>query len=247
MGPRPRGTHLVEWAFTDRLAGLSAPPYDGANLGTHVGDDPDAVASNRARLTAEFDLSPECLVVMSQVHGRDVAVIGDPPDTPPQVDALVTDVTELALVTQVADCVPILLASDAGVIAAVHSGWRGVVAGVVDASVERLRAVGEPDAGIHAWIGPSICPGCYEVGDDVRDAVSAAAPAAYATTRHGTAAVDVGAGVAEQLARQGVSVEVIPGCTFEDEHLFSFRRDRATGRQAGVIVMRAVADPERAS
>jgi hypothetical protein len=91
---------------------------------------------------------------------------------------------------------------------------------------------------VHAWIGPAICPACYEVSEEVRDEVAAVAPAAFARTRTGTPAVDVRAGVAEQLLARGISAEIVGGCTFESDELYSFRRDAVTGRQAGVIVLR---------
>lgn len=238
---RTAGPVEVEWIFTDRTSGHSAPPYDQANLGTHVGDSPEAVAANRSGLAQALDVAPGALVTMNQVHGREVAIVDAScaaDSAPIQADALITAQSGLVLVTQVADCVPVLLASPEGLIGAVHSGWRGVVAGVVDAAVEALVAEGAPATTMRAWVGPSICAGCYEVGEQVREQVASAAPAAYAETRWGTAAVDVGAGVAEQLARHGVAVETIAGCTAEDDRLFSYRRDGRTGRQAGAIMMR---------
>jgi YfiH family protein len=246
MGVRVRGRfHLddggvVEWLFTDRTAGVSSPPFDGANLGLHVEDDPVDVAANRAALAAQLAISVDALATMNQVHGRDVAEVVAPWDVrlPPRADALITDSTDVALVTQVADCVPILLASPGGMIAAVHSGWRGVVAGVVDATMEAFIDRGVPVETLRAWIGPAICAGCYEVGAQVRDEVAQAASAAWAQTRWGSPAVDVRAAVGQQLARYGVGADVVDDCTFHDEGLFSYRRDGRTGRQAGVIMRR---------
>lgn len=233
----------VEWVFTDRSGGRSSPPFDAANLGTHVGDEPDAVAANRALLSHALSADCASLITMEQVHGRDVAVVTGPyaPQNPPvRADAVITSTPNLVLVTQVADCVPVLLACPEGMIGAVHSGWRGVVAGVVDCAVDALVEAGAATQTMRAWIGPAICAGCYEVGEQVREQVSAVAPAAFAQTRWGTAAVDVVAGVAEQLTRRGICVETIDGCTYEDDRMFSYRRDGRTGRQAGAIVMRAV-------
>lgn len=233
----------VEWVFTDRTGGRSAPPFDGSNLGTHVGDEPDAVAANRELLADALGVDSASLITMEQVHGRDVAVINAPfapQDAPVRADAVITSRPGLVLVTQVADCVPVLLASPEGLVGAVHSGWRGVVAGVVDAAVDALVEQGAQVHTVRAWIGPAICPGCYEVGEQVRAQVAAVAPAAFAQTRWGTAAVDVVAGVAEQLTRRGISVETIEACTAEDDRLFSYRRDGRTGRQAGAIMMHPV-------
>ena len=234
------GEWSVDWVFTDRTAGASVAPYDEANLGTHVGDDHQAVLANRARLAGELDVGPGALVTMEQVHGREVGVLTEVPEagSPTIVaDALITGIADLALVTQVADCVPVLLACPEGLVGVVHSGWRGVVAGVVEAAIDALVDRGAHADGIRAWIGPSICAECYEVGEQVREEVSAAAPAAFAHTRWGTAAVDVRGGVLEQLDRRGVHAQVIEGCTAEDDRLYSYRRDGRTGRQAGAIVM----------
>ena len=235
----------VAWVFTDRLGGVSAPPYDSANLAGHVEDDPVDVAANRAALAGELGIDlasdPDALVTMTQVHGRDVASVDRSyvASDPPQADALITDLAGVALVTQVADCVPILLASPEGTIAAVHSGWRGVVAGVVDATIDAFRAGGTRPESLRAWVGPSICAGCYEVGEDVREQVAAAAASAYAVTTAGTPAVDVRAGVLEQLAHHAIAAEVIDACTAQDDRLFSYRRDGRTGRQAGAIMRRS--------
>lgn len=246
MGVRARGEmpladgSVVRWMFTDRTGGVSAPPFDSANLGLHVDDDPADVAANRALVAAECDVSVDALATMNQVHGREVAVVSAAPvhDPPPRADALISQASDVALVTQVADCVPLLLAEPAGMIAAVHSGWRGVVAGVVDEAVQAFAERAVAVQTLQAWIGPSICAGCYEVGDDVREQVSQAASAAWAKTRWGSPAVDVSAAVSQQLSRYGIKAHVVQACTFHDEGLFSYRRDGRTGRQAGVIVRR---------
>ena len=227
------GDLSVEWAFTDRHDGVSVGPYSALNVGGKVDDDPSAVARNRA-IVASY-VGADALARVHQVHGRDVVRLDRPLDEPPPADAAVTSTLGLALVVQVADCVPLLLADlSGGQVAVVHAGWRGVAAGVVDAALDALAASGP----VRAWIGPAICPGCYEVSEEVRDEVAAAVPEAAATTRQGTAAVDVRAGVMAQLAARGVVGELIGGCTFESPDLYSFRRDAVTGRQAGVIILR---------
>lgn len=227
------GAFAAEWLFTDRRDGASAGEYASLNVGASVGDDPEAVAANRAIIAGY--MGADALALVRQVHGRDVARLNAPVATPPDADAVITDVPGLPIAVQTADCVPILLADlDGGQVAAVHAGWRGVVADVVGAALDELA----PGGPVHAWIGPAICPACYEVSKEVRAQVSAVAPAAYAHTRIGTPAVDVRAGVAQQLLARGISAEMVGGCTFESEDLYSFRRDPVTGRQAGVIVLR---------
>ncbi len=123
-------------------------------------------------------------VIMRQVHGADVAVVGDTPDDAPVCDALVAVTPGVALLARAADCVPVLLGDPAaGVIAAVHSGRPGLAAGVVPAAVARMRELGA--TGITAWIGPHVCGACYEVPEQMRDAVAAVVPEAHATTSWG--------------------------------------------------------------
>lgn len=223
----------AEWVFTDRVGGVSSGPFAALNLGGSVGDDPACVSDNR-RAVAEM-VGCTGLAFARQVHGRDVALLRAIPEHPPAADAIVTDQPGLAISVQVADCVPVLLADlAAGRVAAVHAGWRGVAADVVGATLEQMSPLGP----VQAWIGPAICPACYEVSVEVRDEVAEQVPEAAAQTRSGTPAVDVRAGVLAQLRRHGIDAELIGGCTFEDPQLFSYRRDTTTGRQAGVIVMR---------
>ena len=226
----------AEWLFTDRRDGASAEPYAALNLGGSVGDDAAAVAANRARVAGW--LGSERLALVRQVHGCDVVRLRDYPDEPPAADAVVTDRADLPVATQVADCVPILLADlRVGQVAAVHAGWRGLAAGVVGAALDAMSCEGP----VHAWIGPAICAGCYEVGAEVRDEVAAVAPEAASVTRSGTPAVDLRAGILAQLAARGITGILVGGCTYEDPDLYSYRRDRVTGRQAGVIVLRQTA------
>jgi hypothetical protein len=227
------GAFAAEWLFTDRRDGVSAGEYAALNVGASVGDEPEAVAANRALIAGYLDA--DALALVRQVHGRDVARLTAPASTPPDADAVITDARDLPIAVQTADCVPILLADlTGGQVAAVHAGWRGVVADVVGAALDELAPIGA----VHAWIGPAICPGCYEVSEEVRAEVAAVAPQAYAQTRAGTPAVDVRAGVAAQLARRGITAEIVGDCTFEDPRLYSYRREAVTGRQAGVIVLR---------
>lgn len=170
---------------------------------------------------------------MRQVHGSVVAEV-DGVDTVPTADALVTRVPGLALMTRAADCVPVLLAAGSEGVAAVHAGREGVVAGVVGAAVDSLRAGSE--AQVRAWIGPHVCGRCYEVPAAMRDEMGALVPESLSQTSWGTPALDLGAGVAAQLAALGVEVERIGGCTMEDEKLWSHRRSgAAAGRMAGVV------------
>lgn len=201
----------VEVAFTDAevdLAGVRA-----AQVGAIFGGDP---------------------VAMEQVHGAEVAVVGAG-SAWPTADALVTVDPAVTLVVRVADCVPVVVADrDAGLIGVAHAGRRGMCEGVVPALIDQLRAQGA--RALQAWVGPHICGGCYEVPDQMRAEVSRVVPAAWSQTRWGTPSVDLGRGVAHQLAEAGVDHVAVGGCTFEDAALFSYRRQgAAAGRSAGLV------------
>ncbi|MFE9018250.1 peptidoglycan editing factor PgeF [Streptomyces sp. NPDC007808] len=229
----------AHFAFTDRWGGVSAAPYEELNLGGAVGDDTDAVITNRELAAKSLGLDPARVVWMNQVHGTDVAVVDGPwGDRPvPEVDTVVTAQRGLALAVLTADCVPVLLADPvAGIIAAAHAGRPGMLAGVVPATLRAMTERGADPARIVARTGPAVCGRCYEVPEPMRAEVAAVEPAAYAETSWGTPAVDVTAGVHAQLARLGVGDrEQSPVCTRESSDHFSYRRDRTTGRLAGYV------------
>lgn len=209
----------VSVAFTDRRLDLG----DLA---------PDAVrAAGLAELAGATGATP---YLMHQVHGVDVHLVEAPAEPTPDADALLTDRTGIALLARAADCVPVLLVADSGLVGAVHAGREGVRRGVVSAAVERMRAFGV--AGVRGWIGPHICGRCYEVPAEMRAEVAAAVPASWSETSWGTSALDLGAGVRAQLEAAEVSVTEVGGCTREDDRLHSHRRDgSAAGRLAGVV------------
>lgn len=230
----------VELAFTDRLGGVSAAPYDELNLSVAGDDDPQAKAENHRLLLTDFAPGGR-LADLYQVHGRDVVVAAPGPGEPwvrPHADGIVTTSYDVVLMVRAADCVPVLLADvETGVIGAVHAGRQGMALGVAGATVERMRDLGA--ARVTAWIGPSICGRCYEVPEAVRDEVTAVEPASAATTSWGTPALDVAGGVRAQLERIGVEVRDVGACTREHDGLYSYRRDGVgAGRQAGVIRLR---------
>ncbi len=217
-------------AVTDRSAGVSAGRYAGLNLGAHVDDAPDAVTENRRRLTERLGRP---VVYMDQCHGAEIAVVDGVPDVPPSCDALVTRSTEVALAVLVADCVPVLLSGAGGVVAAVHAGRPGLVAGVVPRTLEVMRELGAGE--VDAVVGPSVCGRCYEVPAPMRDAAAAVQPVSATVSWTGTPAIDVAAGVVAQLRDAGVEVRWVPGCSRERGDLYSYRRDGRTGRFAGVV------------
>ena len=236
--------------FTTRRGGVSPAPWSALNLGANVGDDPDRVRENRARVGRWLGAP---VAFAAQVHGDGVLLLGEPEraewasDAPPlaagEADAVVTGARGLGLGVLVADCVPVLLAdAQARVVGVVHAGRAGVRLGVMHRAVDALLAAGATTARLRAAVGPAVCGECYEVPAAMRDAVAAVVPAAASSTPHGTAALDLPAAVLAQLAASGVEDVVhVDRCTLEDPDLFSHRRatgaGTSTGRQAGVIVL----------
>ncbi|WP_405612195.1 peptidoglycan editing factor PgeF [Streptomyces sp. NBC_00076] len=230
----------AHFAFTDRWGGVSAVPYEELNLGGAVGDGPDAVRTNRELAAKSLGLEPAQVVWMNQVHGSDVLVVDGPGGSAsavPAVDAVVTARRGVALAVLTADCTPVLLADPvAQVVAAVHAGRPGMVAGVVPAAVRAMIEIGAEPSRIVARTGPAVCGRCYEVPEEMRAEVAAVEPTAHARTSWGTPAVDVAAGVHAQLERLGVrDREQSPVCTLESGDHFSYRRDRTTGRLASYV------------
>lgn len=149
-------------------------------------------------------------------------------------DAMVTTQPGLVLLVRSADCVPVLMAADEGVVAAAHAGRKGMSLGTVVAAVEQMRALGADR--ISAWLGPHICGSCYEVPEDLQREIGPAVPAAVCRTRSGTPGLDLAAGISAQLADCGVQVESVGECTRENRDFFSYRRDgNNAGRQGGLI------------
>ncbi len=171
---------------------------------------------------------------MHQVHGHEVVDIGET-DQVPQADALVTTSAGVALLVRAADCVPVLFADvQRGIIGAAHAGRKGLAAGVVPNTVQRLRALGAEQ--LTAWVGPHICGRCYEVPEAMRAEIAALVPESYAVTRWGTPGLDIGAGVIAQLEQAGCGVVQVDRCTYEHAQLHSHRRDAvAAGRFGGLV------------
>lgn len=228
--PAPRNVHALS---TTRKGGVSSGAYDSLNLGEHVGDDLEAVAANRSRLRPALgDAMPRWL---KQVHGVRVTRDADVSHAP--ADAAVTARRDVACVVMTADCLPVIFCDRAGTrVAAAHAGWRGLAAGVLEATMRSMDT-----DGLMAWLGPAIGPQAYEVGDEVRKAFVDHAPEAAQAFRPGRAAGKWWCDL-YRLARQrleAAGVEDIYGggfCTFTDrERFFSFRRDGECGRMATLI------------
>ena len=215
--------------FTDRLSGNSSGVYASLNLGDHVGDIPEAVASNRALIIAKFGPTQ----YMNQVHGNRVAIIEEVTEEIPTADALVTGIPGITLAVMVADCIPLLLKSSYAV-AAVHVGRKGLLNRVAEKAIDVMREIS--DSGISAIIGPAICGKCYEVSDEIFSEVTKGHPDSASQTVSGTPALDLVAALISDLQKLGITdIDNQSRCTLEHDDLYSYRRDGATGRQVGLV------------
>jgi YfiH family protein len=228
-------------ACTTRTGGVSSPPFDSLNLGLHVGDRSFDVLENRARVARLLGIDPRRLTFAEQVHGGEAALVGrheagrgalDHADALPGVDGLVTADAGIPLAILTADCVPVLLHDpEAGVLGVAHAGWRGLVAGIVEATVDAMVALGARAEAIRSALGPFIGPECFEVGEEVVEAVGEE----FGVRRPGVRPrLDLGDAVGARLARRGVVAKLSPAaCTAcGPTPLFSYRRSNRTGRQA---------------
>ncbi|GAB2670238.1 peptidoglycan editing factor PgeF [Arenimonas aestuarii] len=217
--------------------GVSAPPFDRLNLGSNCGDEPAAVRENRRRFR-EWLALPSEPVWLKQVHGTGVLRVEDRAGelangTPAEADAAVTSHPGVVLAILTADCLPVVFAADDGSeIGAAHAGWRGLAAGVLEATIAAMRT---PPARLRAWLGPAAGPDHYEIGAEVRDALIAGDPgaaSAFLPTRPGHWRVDLFALARRRLAALGLAGVHGGGlCTIADpSRFFSHRRDGRSGR-----------------
>ncbi|MEN9760354.1 MAG: hypothetical protein RI906_180 [Pseudomonadota bacterium] len=243
----------VKTLVTTREGGVSLGPYgtrqgrDGLNLGAYCGDSAEAVAENRRRLAGRLPSPP---VWLKQVHGARVHALWDEPLSnqaagtvdEPEADAAVTNRPGLVLAVLSADCLPVLLCDHRQqVVAAAHAGWRGLAAGVLEATVTAMRERLRPDSRIMAWLGPAIGPNAFEVGEDVvracTDGIVGAAHRFAPGRAPGKWFADLPGLAVDRLRSSGVEHISASGlCTVScPDTFYSHRRDRITGRQACLI------------
>jgi YfiH family protein len=264
---------VVRALITTRHDGVSAAPFDGFNLGTHVGDDPGAVQSNRMRLRQHLPAEPRW---MEQVHGVQCLHLGSTAPAPasqsalPQGDAAVTRDAGVVCAVLSADCLPVLLcATDGSAVGVAHAGWRGLAGGVIESALQGLSVLGTPATQVMAWLGPAISGARFEVGAEVRaafldrasedagafvqyrpqDATQPNATQPGATQPGGEKYLaNLYALARARLRRAGVA-QVYGGgfCTYMDrQRFFSYRREGRTGRMASLIWLAPAAGHSRA-
>ncbi len=192
-------------------------PYSGFSVCHYVGDSPAHVAECRRELAAFLGVRPEALIVPRQTHGCRIAVVDRvpfPPEELESTDAVITSLPGVAVGVNTADCVPVLLsAPGAGIVAAVHAGWRGAVAGIVGRTVAKMAQLGAEPSDIRAAIRPCICVECFEVGEEV----AVRFPEEFVVRRESVRPhVDLPSYVASQLAEAGIkpgNISMPQGCT----------------------------------
>lgn len=235
-------------AFFTRRGGVSQGPYSSLNFSVSVGDTEGAVSKNLELAARALGVEPERVFCLSQVHGNQTVTLRGAERREEVLerrgDALVSGAPDLACAVRTADCVPILLADRSkGAVAAVHAGWRGVVAGVVSAAVSALDALARGNYDLIAAIGPHISQAAFEVSEDVAEQLLAVAPGLPGVADRSAAkpCVSLRVLVRAELERAGLrpeAVDDVPGCTVGDAHFFySYRRDGPrSGRHLSAIV-----------
>lgn len=222
---------------TTRCGGYSQAPYQGLNLALHVGDDPTTVQANRALLRQTLPLPAEpCW--LHQTHSTEIIEAKAINKATCAADAVYTTTPDHVCVVLTADCLPVLFCDQAGKqVAAVHAGWRGLLQGILENTIQSLQTPGET---LLAWLGPAIGPHAFEVGDEVYRAFITASPqaaAAFTIARSHHWYADLYQLARQRLIRQGITA-IYGGtrCTFsEAKHFYSYRRDKVTGRMASLI------------
>ncbi len=233
--PAPHG-------FFTRRGGVSTGPFSSLNCSLSSPDDPAAVLENRGRVARSLDTGPDRLLGLTQVHSTRVVTVTEPwaPGQGRQADAMVTSLPGLALGIVTADCAPVLFSDASGrIVGAAHAGWRGAVAGVLEATIDAMTALGVAVGDIAAAVGPCIGQASYEVGPDLRDAVlgrdDAGSRFFAPGQRDGRWQFDLAGYCAERLAVAGVGHVIVTGFdTLAGEDSF-FSHRRRTLRNAGPI------------
>ncbi|WP_338809721.1 peptidoglycan editing factor PgeF [Neisseria leonii] len=229
--PAPPTVHTL---LTTRRGGVGSKPFDSLNLGSHVGDYPENVAANRARVEQTVGRP---VIYLNQIHSTDV-VYADCAHNGHTADASINSDGLAACAVMTADCLPVLFCDEDGTtVAAAHAGWRGLAGGIVQNTADAMRV---PPEKLLAYLGPAIGPEAFEVGQDVWDAFCLPDPGAadaFDPIGEGKYLADIYRLACRILRRHGIN-RIYGGnrCTvLERDHFFSYRRDGRTGRMASII------------
>ncbi len=233
--PNWKAPKQVKAFASTRVGGCSEVPYQGLNLGMHVGDDPERVQRNRYLLQQQTGM-PSAPVWLNQTHSTVVAEIGKPTSEVLDADGVITSASNIVCSAMTADCLPVLITNTQGSqVAAVHAGWRGLAGGIVENALEKFSN------DVMLWLGPAIGPQAFEVGEDVLQAFlgydANSDKAFVATGQPGKWWADMAMLTRLRMAKLGIDQVFDSGlCTYQDsKRFYSYRRDGVTGRQATFI------------
>ncbi len=234
---------VIASLITTRDGGVSQPPYDSMNLGKHVGDDSKCVDENRALLTQSLPANP---VWLEQVHGTDIFDADHwDQSSVPVADAAVTTQPQRVLCIMTADCLPVLLASKGGeVIGIAHAGWRGLAAGIIEKTIQKMKQKVHQDIEIQAFLGPAIGPESFQVGQEVKDIFEQQDPKSSQAFNPCSEPMKYWADIYQlaKLRLKSQGIEQIDGadrCTVKEPCFYSYRRDHITGRMASLLWIKA--------
>ncbi|MCG6218148.1 peptidoglycan editing factor PgeF [Vibrio furnissii] len=238
--PRWPAPVSVKALSSTRVGGFSLPPYDGLNVGMHVGDDPHRVECNRHWLQQQAGM-PSAPIWLNQTHSTVVVEVDAPTAQVLDADGVWTQAPNVVCSAMTADCLPVLIANTQGTkVAAVHAGWRGLSAGIVEQALTQFA-----NDDVVVWLGPAIGPQAFEVGDDVLAAFSAHDDHAHLAFKPAHQAgkwwADMNHLTRLRLRQLGIDAVFDNGlCTYQQaDQFYSYRRDGVTGRQASFIWIEA--------
>ncbi len=226
-----------DWSLPGRVRALTTTVAAG-NLATHTGEDPQRVRANRDALRAESTIPSEPRW-LTQVHGP-LVLNADDVDESVEADGSWTSTRGVVCGVLTADCLPVLFTDRRGsIVAAAHAGWRGLVSGVLDLTVQRFLELDIPPDALRVWLGPAIGPAAYEVDENVRDTFLQRDPGCagcFTQTSPGHWQLDLYEAARTILAAQGVlAISGGDYCTYRDSRFYSYRKDPECGRQATLI------------
>ncbi|MFG0770556.1 peptidoglycan editing factor PgeF [Vibrio plantisponsor] len=225
----------VKALASTRIGGCSKSPYEGLNLGMHVGDDPILVQRNRELLLQQTQM-PSSPVWLNQTHSTVVLNVSAPTNDVLDADGVITSSPNVVCSAMTADCLPVLITNTLGTqVAAVHAGWRGLAGGIVENALKQFSN------DVMLWLGPAIGPQAFEVGEDVLQAFldyDSKAQAAFVPGKQdGKWWANMATLTRLRMAKLGIDQVFDSGlCTYQDpQRFYSYRRDGVTGRQATLI------------